>query len=324
MRRFAICCEKTELKWMCSAENSGRKQTIMREGFNGIYVALITPYTKDGEVHYSEIKRLVRYLIEKGADGFYVGGSTGEAFLLNQEERRRILDAVLEANNGEKKVISHVGHISTGQACELARYAKSAGADAVSAISPFYYSFSAEEIITYYGEIMEAAGIPMFLYNYPKVSGFSLTPEILDRLCAMGDVAGVKFTSDNFFVLEQMRVRHPEITIWNGIDEMLSSGLIAGADGAIGSSYNILCPIAKRLYKGIQEANLDEVRALQSKINAAIALTVKNTRHTTAVKAVLELEGFSMGSSRSPFAPLPQSAGADVLEIYEKFVLPYA
>lgn len=295
----------------------------MREGFKGIYAALMTPYTESGEVNYKEVKRLVRYLNGKGADGFYVGGSTGEAFLLTQEERKLILEAALEANNGEKKVIAHVGQISTNQACDLAKHAAAAGADAVSAISPFYYSFSTEEVKAYYCDIMNAAGIPMFLYNYPNASGFTLTPALLDELCEMGDVAGIKFTSANFFDMEQMRVRHPEITIWNGMDELLSSGLAAGADGAIGSSYNVLCPIAKKVYEKLADGNLAEAREFQSKINAAIALSVKNTRHITAVKAVLKLEGFQMGNSRAPFAQLPESAIADVRQIHTEYVLPF-
>lgn len=296
----------------------------MREGFKGIYAALMTPYAENGTVNYTEIKKLVRYLIGKGIDGFYVCGSTGEAFVLTQEERKRILETALEANNGEKKVIAHVGQISTDQACDLARHAAAAGADAISAISPFYYRFDTEEIKAYYGDIMDAAKIPMFLYNFPGISGFSLTPEILDDICGMGDVAGVKFTSNNFYELEQMRNRHPEITIWNGIDEMLSSGLIAGAEGGIGSSYNIACPIAKSIYENVRSGNIDEARSFQSKLNDVIALSTRNGRHITVVKAVLELEGFHMGRSRRPFAQLSESAKADAAQIYKEYVVPFA
>ena len=118
----------------------------MNKRFQGIYAALVTPYTEDGAVNCREAKKLVRYLLAKGIDGFYVGGSTGEAFLLTQEERKLLLEAVLEENNGQAKVIAHVGQISTDLACDLARHASKAGAHGVSAISPFYYKFSFEEI----------------------------------------------------------------------------------------------------------------------------------------------------------------------------------
>lgn len=293
----------------------------MREGFQGVYVALLTPYTKEGEINCLELKKLVRYLIGKGADGFYVGGSTGEAFLLTPEERKQILETVLDANNGEKKVIAHVGQISTAQACDLARHAACAGADAMSAVAPFYYSFSQDEVRDYYVDIMDAASLPMFVYNFPNASGFTLTPSLLDKLCNLGDVAGVKFTHNNFFQMEIMRRSHPELTIWSGIDQMLASGLIAGADGTIGSSYNIICPIARTVLESVQAGDIARAREYQTKINRVISLSTSNgTRHITGVKAVLELEGFRMGPSRRPFSPLPESARADIQLLYDEFV----
>lgn len=293
----------------------------MREGFQGVYVALLTPYTEEGQVNCVELKKLVRYLIDKGADGFYVGGSTGEAFLLTQEERKKILEAVLEANNGEKKVIAHVGQISTGLACDLARHAAYAGADAVSAVAPFYYPFSQNEVRDYYVDIMDAAGLPMFVYNFPGASGFTLTPSLLDELCDLGDVAGVKFTHNNFFHMEIMRRNHPELTIWSGVDQMLASGLIAGADGTIGSSYNIICPIAKTVLESVQTGDIARAREYQTKINQVISLSTScGTRHVTGVKAVLELEGFRMGPSRKPFASLQEVARADIQLLYDSFV----
>lgn len=296
----------------------------MNKEFQGIYAALVTPYTVDGDINPGELKRLVRYLITKGVDGFYVGGSTGEAFILTQEERKAILEVVLEENNGRKKVIAHVGQISTGQACELSRHAYKAGADAVSAISPFYYKFSEEEIKGYYRDIMQETELPMFLYNFPTLSGFSLSPEILDDLCNSGNVAGVKFTSNNFFDMERMHTRHPELTIWNGFDEMLISGLAAGADGAIGSTYNILCPIAKKAYESLILGELDQARIYQEMINQMVSISQRYSNIFTVIKAVLDMDGFSMGGCRKPFTLLPKYAKNDIEQIYHKFVEPFS
>lgn len=296
----------------------------MNRQFQGIYAALVTPYTAAGEINRKELKKLVRYLIRKGIDGFYVGGSTGEAFILTQDERKALLEAVLEENNGEKKVIAHVGQISTILACDLARHAAESGADAVSAISPFYYKFSEEEIKGYYGDIMNVSRLPMFLYNFPNFSGFSLSPEVLDDLCGMGEVAGVKFTSNNFYDMERMRSSHPELTIWNGFDEMLISGLTVGADGAIGSTYNILCPIAKRAYESVRTGELERAREYQKMINRLVAVSRKYSNIFMVIKAVLEREGLAMGGCRKPFGGLPDSAAADVEMIYRTLVEPFS
>ena len=296
----------------------------MNKRFQGIYAALVTPYTEDGAVNCREAKKLVRYLLAKGIDGFYVGGSTGEAFLLTQEERKLLLEAVLEENNGQAKVIAYVGQISTDLACDLARHASKAGAHGVSAISPFYYKFSLKEIEEYYRDIMDASDLPMFVYNFPNLSGFSLSPEALDDLCRMGDVAGVKFTSNNFFDMERMRRKHPELTIWNGYDEMLCCGLMTGADGAVGSTYNILCPIAKKLYEHMREGRMEEARQCQYKMNRMVAVSKRYPNIFVVIKAVLDRDGFSMGGLRKPFLGLPQGAGADIEMIYREFVEPFS
>lgn len=296
----------------------------MNRQFQGIYAALVTPYKADGTVNYNEARKLVRYLLLKGIDGFYVGGSTGEAFLLTQEERMRLLEAVLEENNGKARVIAHVGQISSDLACELAAHASRAGADAVSAISPFYYKFSLEEIEDYYRDIMDASQVPMFVYNFPKLSGFSLSPEALDDLCRIGDVAGVKFTSNNFFDMERMRRKHPELTIWNGYDEMLCCGLMMGADGAVGSTYNILCPVAKKLYEHMREGNMEGARECQDKINRMVSISKRYPNIFVVIKAVLEMDGFSMGGCRKPFKPLPEPARKDMEMIYREFVEPFS
>jgi N-acetylneuraminate lyase len=293
----------------------------MEKKFNGIVAALVTPYDKFDEVNYKELKKLVRYLIGKGIDGFYVGGSTGEAFLLSQDERKKILEAVLEENNGEKQVIAHVGNISTDFACDLAKHAKVAGADAVSAISPFYYKFAASEIKQYYFDIMDASDLPMFIYNFPNLSGFSLTSDILDEYCKNGQVGGVKFTSNDFYEMERMRMKHPELTIWNGYDEMFLSGLMAGADGGIGSTYNMLCPIIRGVYDNCKAGNITLAQDYQSKVNEVVGISRKYNNIFVFIKAILALEGLNLGHCRKPFAPLPESAMEDIKYVHSKFVL---
>ena len=142
----------------------------MKSEYHGIYAALVTPYTSEGKVDYRELQKLVDYLICQGLEGFYVNGSTAEAFLLSEEERNSTIRAVVEANSGRAKVICHVGAISTEQAISFAKNAEKCGADAVSAISPFYYKFSEAEIVQYYQDIMSSTELPMFVYNFPNFS----------------------------------------------------------------------------------------------------------------------------------------------------------
>lgn len=293
----------------------------MNEPYHGIYAALVTPYTSGGEVDYDELQKLVCHLIDQGLDGFYVNGSTAEAFLLSREEREKILEAVLQANGGRARVICHVGAISTDEAIRYTRHAERAGADAVSAISPFYYKFSHREIVQYYNDIMGATALPMFVYNFPNFSGFSLTPEILDELARNQNLAGVKFTSSDMFLLEQIKTSHPEMAVWNGFDEMLASGLMAGADGGIGSTYNCMPKLARKVYDAFRAGDLAEAQEKQRQMNQVIKV-IGTYGVFASVKEILEMEGFHLNGVRRPFAPMGEEGRAQLHRVYEQYILP--
>lgn len=293
----------------------------MKTDFSGIAAALVTPYTTQGDVNYSELRKLVRYLIKKGIDGFYVCGSTAEVFLLTPEERKAILEAVVEENNGEKFVIAHVGQISTDMAIDMAVHAKSAGADAISSISPFYYPFTGDEIKNYYFDIMDYSDMPMFIYNFPKFSGFNLTNEILTEFRQNPHVIGVKFTSNDFFQMERMKTMHPDLVILNGYDEMLLSGLAAGADGGIGSTYNCMSPLIRRIYDNQRAGNYNMARSYQQQVNHVIEIMVKYGVFGS-VKALLEMQGFSFNGCRKPFAPVPAQGITELRAVHEKYITP--
>jgi N-acetylneuraminate lyase len=294
----------------------------MNKHFSGVLSALITPYTEHGEVNFTELKRLVRYEINKGIDGFYVGGSTGEAFLLTQNERKKILEAVVEENNGEKLVLSHVGQISTSFAIDLAQHAKSVGVDAISAISPFYYNFSVNEIKNYYFDIMNHCDMPMFIYNFPAFSGFTLTNDILQDFCQNPNVIGVKYTSNDLYQMERMKTLNPNLVIWNGYDEILLSGLVAGADGGIGSTYNCMCQLIRRIYDNYRKGNMEAARASQQIANHVINIMIKNGV-IASVKTLLEFDGFSFGGCRKPFADMTEIGRKELFEVYQKYLCNY-
>lgn len=292
----------------------------MSRKFEGIYAALVTPYTEEGKINYKELKRLIEYLINHGIDGYYVGGSTAETFLLSNEERKKVLETVAEANNGRKKIICHVGAISTDTAIDFARHAESAGADAISAISPFYYNFGKDEVVQYYMDIMSAASLPMFVYDFPSNSGFTLTDDVLTRLCEHSNLAGVKFTSSDMFFIERMKTKHPELTIWNGYDQMLASGLMAGADGGIGSTYNCMPELIHRIYDNFQNGDIKATQEYQRKANSVIEVICKYGVFAS-VKTILGFEGLSFGGCRKPFEPMSDEGRCVLRTVYEKYIV---
>lgn len=273
----------------------------------GIYSALITPYCQDGSVNYREIRRMVRSQADRGLTGFYVCGSTGEAFLLTLEERKKILEAVAGEVGGQAKIIAHVGNIGSALTEDLARHAKACGVDAVSAITPFYYQFSSQEIVSYYEDLANAVELPTVVYHFPGQTGVSLSPGQLDELAKNPYIAGVKFTSLDLFTLERIKQNHPELCVFNGHDEVLAYGLEAGADGGIGSTYNIMPQLYRELYDSFENGDRAQAQRLQHKANDVIAVLCKYGA-VQGVKAVLELQGFQCGACRKPFRPLSKEA----------------
>ncbi len=271
----------------------------------GIVPALVTPFDGNGEVNYSELKRLVRLLLEEGADGFYVTGSTGECFLLTDEERVRIIATVAETVDGKVPVVAHVGKIGARLAAKLAVEAQKAGADAVSSVPPFYYDFKFEEIVRYYATITDATDLPMVVYNYPKFSGVTITSANLPLIMEKCRVGGLKYTDMNLYELERIRVQYPKLQVLFGRDEALLSALPLGIDGAIGSTYNIMLKKYKRIWAAYEAGNLKEAEALQHDACRVIDRLMK-VRDITAEKYLLGRKGIMAGDCRPPFKPITE------------------
>jgi N-acetylneuraminate lyase len=277
-----------------------KKEDGIMHCYGGIYPALLTPFKVDGSINYCELKKLTRMNLEKGVKGFYVGGSTSECFLLSLDERKMLLDAVIEENNGEGVIVSHIGCIGLKDAVELACHAKAAGADAVSSIPPFYYGFSAEEIRSYYLGIVDMVDIPMLIYHFPANSGVKLTAEDVSAYLKDSRFVGIKYTSNDLYLMSQIRMTNPDAVIFNGYDEIFLSGLAAGADGGIGSTYNFMAEKFIAIHEAFLKSDLPAAQRLQSEavniINGLIKVGVM-----PGEKAILDMMGFDMGDCRKPF-----------------------
>lgn len=272
----------------------------------GIYPALVTPYTPDGSINHEALREIVEWNIEKGVNGFYVNGSTGECHLLTLEERKAALETVVDQVRGRAHVIAHIGCVSTDQTIELGLHAKETGADAISAIPPFYYKFSADEIVAHYHAIVDAVKMPMIVYNMPAMSGVELTPELLKRLASNPWIAGVKHTSMNLFQLERMRKVNEGLVLFNGHDEVCLAGLAMGADGAIGSTYNFMAEKFLKIAHYVRENQLDLALREQTSANTVIEALVHTGVFAGTKYLLKKLKGIDCGGCRKPFAGLSE------------------
>lgn len=285
----------------------------------GIFSALLTPFDSHGKISKEGVERLVDFNIANGIDGFYVGGSTGEGFLLTYEERKQLFKYAAKAVDGRVPMIAHVGAISTDAAMDMARRAAELGYDAVSAVAPFYYSFPLEAILQYYSDIANCSPLPMIIYNFPQSSGFTLSVDIVKKLFENEKFIGIKHTTPDTFALQQFKSLDREILVFNGFDEMLLSGLIMGADGAIGSTYNFMGKKFKKVYSDFRNGDIDSARAGQNEANEIIAEILKYGVFQCE-KAILGEMGVDVGECRKPFLPLDSDGLAAVKNIASRLM----
>ncbi|EIW8604354.1 N-acetylneuraminate lyase [Klebsiella aerogenes] len=287
----------------------------------GVMPALLTPFDAQQNIDRASLRRLVRFNIEQGVDGVYVGGSTGEAFVQSLSEREEVLEIVAEEAKGKITLIAHVGCVSTAESQQLAAAAKRYGFDAVSAVTPFYYPFSFEEHCDHYRAIIDSAdGIPMVVYNIPALSGVKLTLEQINQLVTLPGVGALKQTSGDLYQMEQIRRAHPELVLYNGYDEIFASGLLAGADGGIGSTYNIMAWRYLGIVQALKEGYTAKAQQLQHECNKVIDLLVK-VGVFRGLKTVLHyMDVLSVPLCRKPFAPVEDKFQAELKALAQQLM----
>jgi len=266
----------------------------------GIFTALLTPFDKNDNVNEKELEKLVKYNVKMGVSGFYVGGSTAEAFFLSTEERMQIMD-VVKQTAPEKTLIAHIGSLREKEAHALAAHAKELGYAAISSVAPFYFKYTFEEIKGYYTRLADNSGMPMLVYHFPNFSGVNMGLPEMSAFLSEDRFIGIKYTSNDFFTMQQCKAAFPDKIVYNGFDEMLLCGLSMGADGGIGSTYNFMADKFVRIQKLFDEGNISEAQRIQNEANRIIAVLCK-IGVMQAEKEVLCQLGLDFGACRPPFA----------------------
>ncbi len=287
----------------------------------GLYSALLIPFDENGNVKEKGLREVVRQNIEvQEVDGLYVNGSSGENFLLSTEQKKEIFRIVADEVAGEIKLIAQIGSLNLNEAIELGKYATELGYDSLSAVTPFYYKFSFEEIKEYYETIIEETNNHMIIYAIPALTGVSMDMSQFDELFKNEKVIGVKYTDGNFYLLERLRKRFPDKLIFSGFDEMLIYGAISGVDGAIGSTYNINGKRSKQILELVQEGKVKEAYAVQNVTNDIIEKVLELGLYQT-LKEVLNQKGYDAGTCKKPMSGFDPSKTDEVQKLISDYQL---
>lgn len=267
---------------------------------DGVYPAVVTPFTEAGEFDVAAFERLLERLYLAGVDGVYVGGTTGEGTSQSVRQRKQVIEAATRVTPPGKRVIPHVGAASLDETLELARHAAAAGAAAVSSLPPLgLYSFA--ETRDFYSVLARTAEVPVVLYYFPQLSSAIEHLDQLLELCAIENVAGLKFTDFDLYRMGELR-RHGHL-VFNGRDEVFAAGLLMGASGGIGTFYNLMPREFVRIHRSARDGRWDDAAATQREVNEVIRTTIQYPLFP-AVKAILAWMDLDCGECLPPRAAL--------------------
>ena len=266
--------------------------------FEGIYAATFSIYDENMNVKRDSVEKLVNYNLKNGLKGFYVGGNTGECTVLPNKTRKQMLEAVKEFAPAGTQIMAHVGAGHLEDVEDLIRHANEVGVDAIASLPPSLTSYyNSEEIVDYYRYIASLSKSPVLSYVTPV-----LTCDVVwfaKQILAIENVIGLKVSIPNYYAFERMKmVNNGDINILNGPDECLVSGLAMGADGAVGTTYNLMPATAVKIFEDFKKGDVKAALKGQNKLNRLVDAVLGNNLATW--KAVMDVIGIDPGHTVAP------------------------
>lgn len=285
--------------------------------FQGVIPAFYACYDEKGEISPERVRKLARYLLEKGVQGLYVGGSSGECIYQSVAERKVVLENVMAEVGGKMTIIAHVACNNTADSQDLARHAESLGVDAIAAIPPIYFHLPPYGIAEYWNDISAAAPNTGFIiYNIPQLAGVALTPALLDEMRKNPRVIGVKNSSMPTQDIQMWKDQGgADFVVMNGPDEQFVSGLAMGATGGIGGTYAVMPELFLKAKDLLYAGQVAQAAAVQNEICRIIYNMCDGHGNLYAImKAILKKRGVECGTVRKPLPGLIDSDNAVVEE----------
>jgi 4-hydroxy-tetrahydrodipicolinate synthase len=286
---------------------------------SGIFTPTLVPFDANGRINEGELRRMVNWLIEKGVTGLYPNGSTGEFIRLSLEERKRVIQIVVEENAGRVPILAGAAEANLDMILDVSRFYAGLGCAAVSVTGPYYYKVSQESIEHFFRELAKRSPIDIVLYNIPQYSNEISVPVLTRLALDCPRIIGVKDSSRDFprflNTLHAVKPQRPDFSCLIGCEEMLFPSLLMGADGGTIASSGVVPEVIVRLYRESVAGNIAEARRIQFKLLDLIDVMLNGPNFPEGFRAGMSLRGFDLGATRQLLSPREQ---ADLEEIRGK------
>lgn len=289
---------------------------MARNIFKGLGIALVTPFTADGEVDYKAIVRLVEYQIQNGADFLCILATTGETPCLSTEEKENIKKLVVDTNRGRLPILMGCGGNNTRAVVEELKTADWTGIDGVLSVCPYYNKPSQEGLYQHFKAIAEASPLPVVLYNVPGRTGINMKSETTVRLARdCENIVAVKEASGSLEQVDEIIKNKPErFDVLSGDDALTFSMVASGAAGSISVIGNALPKEVSRMIRLEFKGEYEAARTIHHRFTELYSLLFVDG-NPAGVKALLHEMGFIENVLRLPLVPTRITTLQKMIEI---------
>lgn len=266
----------------------------------GVLTAIVTPFTRDGDYNQPAMREQIQRQLAAG-NGIFCGGTNGEFFVLNEQEKLAVTQTCVDEVAGKAHVVAHVGEISTRETIRLGKQVAALGVDAVSVITPYFVPLKQEELIAHYQAVADALDVPVFLYNIPARTGNTLQPETVRKLAAHPNIIGIKDSAGSYESLSgflQAAEGAENFDVLNGPDSLIHQGFVDGCSACISGLANVAPNEINAIWARFHAGDIDGSRKAQENVTGLRTDLYSVAFSPAAVKKAVALMGYEVGESR--------------------------
>ncbi|MBY1055746.1 dihydrodipicolinate synthase family protein [Citrobacter europaeus] len=266
----------------------------------GVLTAIVTPFDNEGALNLTELKNQVNRQLNAG-NGIFCGGTNGEFFVLNEEEKIAVTRTCVEEVAGRANVVAHIGEISTRETIRLGKQIEKLGVDAVSVITPYFVPLKQQELIAHYTAIADALSVPVFLYNIPARTGNTIEPATARMLAAHPNIIGIKDSAGSYESLGGFLDAVKDIEgfdVLNGPDSLIHQGFVDGCSACISGLANVAPKEINAIWARFKAGDIAGSHEAQESVTGLRTDLYKVAFSPAAVKKALQIMGHEVGASR--------------------------
>ncbi|MEA5085267.1 MAG: 4-hydroxy-tetrahydrodipicolinate synthase [Lachnospiraceae bacterium] len=286
----------------------------------GIVAAMVTPMFADGSINEAELRNQVNRQIAAGVDGIFTLGTNGEFYIMSMEEKKRVMQIVVDEAKKRVPIYAGAGCVSTADTVELSQAAQEMGVDALSLVTPYFAALNQSELYEHFSSVSKSVDVPIVLYNIPARAGVSIDYTTVAKLANnCSNIKGVKDSSGNFDnILRYIEATDSEnFSVLSGNDSLILWTLMAGGKGGITAVANVLPEVMVSIYQNYIKGDIAAAKTAQDSIRA-IRDCFKYGNPNSIIKAATNIIGQPVGPCRKPFGLISDEAIKGITETIDK------